>query len=97
DALAGRRGNSFMQQAAARGIQSAGESGGGAGMAFLGMGMNAAGGAASGLQQPAYQQQGPPQGYQQGYPPQGYQQVPPTQGYRPQGYQQGYQQGTPPP
>src|SRR5690554_6621915 len=57
DALGGARGNSFMQQAAARGIQAAGESdggaGGGAGMAFLGMGMNAAGGAMSGLQQPA--------------------------------------------
>ncbi|MEO7126126.1 MAG: SPFH domain-containing protein [Nakamurella sp.] len=72
DALGGARGNSFMQQAAARGIQSAGESGGGgAGMAFLGMGMNAAGGAMSGLQQPAYQQQGYPQQQQQGYPPQG--------------------------
>ncbi|NLF05828.1 MAG: SPFH domain-containing protein [Actinomycetales bacterium] len=57
DALSGSRGNSFMQQAAARGIQAAGESdggaGGGAGMAFLGMGMNAAGGAMGGLQQPA--------------------------------------------
>ena len=67
DALGGARGNSFMQQAAARGIQAAGESdggaGGGAGMAFLGMGMNAAGGAMGGLQQPqtppAYQQQAP--------------------------------------
>jgi len=56
DALGGARGNSFMQQAAARGIQAAGENpggaGGGAGMAFLGMGMNAAGGAVGGLQQP---------------------------------------------
>ncbi|HTO01844.1 MAG TPA: SPFH domain-containing protein [Microthrixaceae bacterium] len=54
DALGGARGNSFMQQSAARGIQAAGEnpSGGGAGMAFLGMGMNAVGGAAGGLQQP---------------------------------------------
>src|SRR5690625_5768957 len=46
DALGGARGNSFMQQAAARGFQAAGENpggaGGGAGMAFLGMGMNAA-------------------------------------------------------
>lgn len=65
DALGGARGNSFMQQAAARGFQAAGENpggaGGGAGMAFLGMGVNAAAGAASGLQQPnvppAYQQQ----------------------------------------
>ena len=70
DALGGARGNSFMQQAAARGIQAAGENpggaGGGAGMAFLGMGMNAAGGAAAGLQQP-------PAGQQQ------YQQAPPQQ------------------
>lgn len=43
DALSGRRGNSFFQQAAARGLQSAGENGGGANMAFMGMGMNAAG------------------------------------------------------
>lgn len=43
DALSGARGNSFMQQAAARGMQSAGENGGGDGMAFMGMGMNAAG------------------------------------------------------
>ena len=42
DALSGRRGNSFFQQAAARGLQSAGENGGGANMAFMGMGMNAA-------------------------------------------------------
>ncbi|MGO1316672.1 MAG: SHOCT domain-containing protein [Cellulomonadaceae bacterium] len=57
DALGGSRGNSFMQQAAARGFQAAGENpggaGGGAGMAFLGMGMNATAGAAGGLQQPA--------------------------------------------
>lgn len=58
DALGGARGNSFMQQAAARGFQAAGESGsgdGGAGMAFLGMGMNAAGGAMGNLQQSAPQ------------------------------------------
>ena len=54
DALSGARGNSFMQQAAARGIQALGENGGnaGAGMAFMGMGMNAAGGMMGGLQQP---------------------------------------------
>lgn len=76
DALGGARGNSFMQQSAARGFQAAGEnpSGGGAGMAFLGMGMNAAGGAMGGLQQPTGQ---PPQGYQQA-PQQGYQQAPPA-------------------
>jgi len=52
DALSGQRGNSFMQQAAARGIQAAGETGGGDGLAFMGMGMNAAFGAASNIQQP---------------------------------------------
>ncbi len=52
DALSGRRGNSFMQQSVARGMQAAGENGGGAStMAFMGMGMNAAGGVAGALQQ----------------------------------------------
>ena len=41
-----------MQQAAARGMQAAGESGGGAGMAFMGMGVNAAGGMMGAMQQP---------------------------------------------
>ena len=50
DALSGARGNAFMQQAAARGIQAAGENGGGAAMAFMGMGMNAAGGMMGGMQ-----------------------------------------------
>ena len=53
DALAGARGNSFMQQSVARGFQAAGENGGGAnGMAFMGMGMNAVGGAMGMMQQP---------------------------------------------
>ena len=51
DALAGARGNAFMQQAAARGMQAAGENGGGTGMAFMGMGMNAAGGMMNTMQQ----------------------------------------------
>jgi len=51
DALSGARGNAFMQQAAARGMQAAGENGGGAAMAFMGMGMNAAGGMMTGMQQ----------------------------------------------
>ena len=57
DALSGRRGNSFMQQAAARGFQAAGENpnGGIGSMAFMGMGMNSVGGAMSGLQQPVQQ------------------------------------------
>lgn len=52
DALSGARGNSFMQQSVARGLQAAGENGGGMGMAFMGMGMNAAGGVMGGVQQP---------------------------------------------
>ena len=51
DALAGARGNSFMQQAVARGMQAAGENGGASGMAFMGMGVNAAGGVMGGMQQ----------------------------------------------
>ena len=51
DALSGARGNAFMQQAAARGMQAAGENGGGANMAFMGMGMNAAGGMMGAMQQ----------------------------------------------
>lgn len=42
DALSGARGNAFMQQSVARGIEASGQNGG-AGMAFMGMGMNAAG------------------------------------------------------
>ena len=53
DALSGARGNSFMQQSVARGFQAAGENSGGAnGMAFMGLGMNAVGGAMGMMQQP---------------------------------------------
>ncbi len=54
DALAGARGNSFMQQSVARGMQAAGENpnGGAMGMGFMGMGMNAAGGVMGAMQQP---------------------------------------------
>ena len=52
DALSGARGNSFMQQSVARGMQAAGENGGGSGMAFMGMGMNAAGNVMGAVQQP---------------------------------------------
>ncbi|MCL2402860.1 MAG: SPFH domain-containing protein [Coriobacteriia bacterium] len=56
DALSGARGNSFMQQSVARGMQAAGENpgagGGGMGMAFMGMGMGAAGNVMGGMQQP---------------------------------------------
>lgn len=51
DALSGARGNSFMQQSVARGMQGAGENGGGPGMAFMGMGMNAGGNIMGGMQQ----------------------------------------------
>lgn len=51
DALSGVRGNAFMQQAAARGMQAAGENGGGTGMAFMGMGMQASSTMMGGMQQ----------------------------------------------
>ena len=56
DALSGARGNSFMQQSVARGFQAAGENGGGAGMAFMGRGINSAGAAMGAFQQPVQQQ-----------------------------------------
>ncbi len=52
DAFTGSRGNTFMQMSAAKGIQAAGENGGGAAMAFMGMGMQAAGGMMGAVQQP---------------------------------------------
>ena len=51
DALSGARGNSFMQQSVARGVQAAGENGGGSGMAFMGMGMQASSNMMQGVQQ----------------------------------------------
>ncbi|MGO1599872.1 MAG: SHOCT domain-containing protein, partial [Brachybacterium sp.] len=57
DALSGARSQSFMNQAAARGVQSAGETGGGAGLAMFGAGMGAAGG----MVNPVQSQQGAPQ------------------------------------
>ena len=53
DALSGARGNSFMQQSVARGMQAAGENpnGGAGAMVSMGMGLNAVGGAVGGLQQ----------------------------------------------
>ncbi len=51
DALSGNRGNSFLQQSVARGLEKAGENGG-AGMAFMGMGMNASGNIMQGVAQP---------------------------------------------
>ncbi len=63
DALSGQRGNSFLQQSVARGMEAAGSnpSGGGAiGMGFMGMGMQATGGMAQGLQQAPDAQAGMP-------------------------------------
>ena len=59
DALSGARGNSFMQQSVARGFQAAGENGGGAGMGFMGMGINATGATIGAFQQPVNQPQQP--------------------------------------
>ncbi|MCL1797717.1 MAG: SPFH domain-containing protein [Eggerthellaceae bacterium] len=54
DALMGDRGNSFLQQSVARGIQAAGEGEGGAlGIGMMGMGLGAAGNMMGGLQQPS--------------------------------------------
>lgn len=83
DALSGARGNSFMQQAVARGMQSAGENGGGAAMAFMGMGMNAAGGMMGGMQQPATQSSYQPAFAQQSQPAQPVQQPQPAQPQQP--------------
>ena len=81
DALSGARGNSFMQQSVARGIQAAGENGGGAGMAFMGMGMNAAGSMMGGMQQPVTQSSYQPSFAQQ--PVQPVQQTTPAQPAQP--------------
>ena len=48
-----------MQQSVARGVQAAGENGGGAGMAFMGMGMQAGAGMMNGVQQPSNANQNP--------------------------------------
>lgn len=50
-----------MQQSVARGFQAAGEQDGGSGMAFMGMGINSAGGAMGAFQQPVQQPQQPVQ------------------------------------
>ena len=61
DALSGSRGNSFMQQSVARGLQAAGEnSDGAASMAFMGMGVNSTGAVMTNMQQPTNQQQEDP-------------------------------------
>ncbi|MGO1945982.1 MAG: SHOCT domain-containing protein, partial [Brachybacterium alimentarium] len=72
DALSGARSQSFMNQAAARGVESAGETGGGAGLAMFGAGMGAAGGMVNTAQpsNPAGQQPQQAQPQQQGQPQQ---------------------------
>ena len=57
DAFTGSRGNTFMQMSAARGIEAAGQNGGGSAMAFMGMGMNASNGMMGELQQPTQTEQ----------------------------------------
>ncbi len=59
DALAGSRGNSFMQQSVARGMEAAGKNGGGDGMAFMGMGLNAANGMMNNVSQSSGGQENP--------------------------------------
>lgn len=44
DALSGGRADTFLKQSVARGVESAGETGGGTGLAMMGMGMGAIGG-----------------------------------------------------
>jgi len=51
DALSGSRGNSFMQQSVARGLEAAGSNEGGSGMAFMGMGVQGAGSVMASVQQ----------------------------------------------
>ena len=69
----GNRSQSFINQAVARGVQSAGETGGGAGLAMFGAGAGAAGS----LVQPVQPWQNQPgQQPQQGQPQQGGQQAP---------------------
>src|SRR5699024_5673229 len=78
DALSGNRSQSFINQAVARGVQSAGEDGGGgAGLAMFGMGAGAAGGLVNPVQpwgqgnQQGQPQQQAPQGQPQQQAPQG--------------------------
>ncbi|MBO4395821.1 MAG: SPFH domain-containing protein [Eubacterium sp.] len=82
DALSGARGNSFMQQSVARGMEAAGSTQGAMGMGVMGMGLGAVGNGVAGLQQPVGgmavgananmgMQQGMGMGMQQGMPQQG--------------------------
>ena len=79
DSLSGNRAISFRQQAVSRGFQAAGENGGGQGMAFTGMGINATDGAIGNMQ--SVQQPMPQQPVQE----QPTQQQPASQESSPQG------------
>lgn len=61
DALSGARSQSYLNQSVARGVQAAGENGGGAGLAMFGAGAGAAGGLVNPVQQTGVQQQQPQQ------------------------------------
>ena len=61
DALSGARSQSYLNQSVARGVQAAGESGGGAGLAMFGAGAGAAGGLVNPVQQTGVPQQQPQQ------------------------------------
>ncbi|MDJ1372447.1 SPFH domain-containing protein [Gulosibacter molinativorax] len=93
DALSGSRGQSFLQQSMARGFESAGENSGGQGIAMMGMGVGAAGGAVNYQQNPNQPApyQNPFQGQQQG----GQQQQAPQQQQQQQQQQQAPQQQAP--
>lgn len=79
DALSGNRQASFMSQAVARGMQGAGENGGGTGMAFMGMGMQAAGTVMGGMPQTTEGSYQPNFGQQPQQPQQPVQQEQPQQ------------------
>ncbi|MDK7743052.1 SPFH domain-containing protein [Helcobacillus massiliensis] len=68
DALSGDRSRSFASQAFARGVESAGQNGGGAGLAMMGMGAGALGGMAAPTNQTPFA--GAQQGQQQAAPQQ---------------------------
>lgn len=61
DALSGARSQSYLNQSVARGVQAAGENGGGAGLAMFGAGAGAAGGLVNPVQQTGFPQQQPQQ------------------------------------
>ncbi len=61
DALSGARSQSYLNQSVARGVQAAGENGGGAGLAMFGAGAGAAGGLVNPVQQTGVPQQQPQQ------------------------------------